>query len=595
MKIYKIIFPITLFIIISGFSYNEISGDQKENNHNKNYVQAMGNASEDDSLLVWIFFKDKPLRFQNQVATYISERSLSRRRLRNAVLSDDNDVPVPDQYLQLLTANGFRVKNISRWMNAVSGKAIKRELNIIGQLPFVDHIDIVRTVQGNRYHPGIPENMIPNQNAGIFTSTSYDSAFYGQSYRQITLINVPPVHSAGYFGQGVIVAVFDAGFNNLQHESFDSLQIIATRDFVNGDSSVADDPGQLGSGTHGTNVLSIIAGYKPGQLIGPAYRSKYLLAKTENTLSEHPIEEDNWIAALEWAESYGADVVSSSVGYVEFDSSGNNRYDSSAYNWTWMTGNSTRITKAANIAADKGMIIVNCAGNENDNSQHNTLNAPADGNKVIAVGAVDYQNQRASFSSVGPTTAGRIKPDVMAMGIGVSYASASSINQYSYGNGTSFSCPMVAGVCALILSAHPEVTVDKMLQALHKTSDRANHPDNKYGYGLVNALKLLNYFNDSVPSTRPVLYQNSPNPFHQFTKIKFKLFKEEKVKITIYNVLGQEIRKIVNQTFPAGLHETITWNGTNQVGRKVSSGIYIYRVETSSWNKCGKLIYLRNG
>jgi subtilisin family serine protease len=580
-----------MFIIISGFGYNEISSGLKDNIHNRDYVQAMRNAPEDDSLLVWIFFKDKPLRFQNKVAPFISERSLNRRRLRNAVLSDDNDYPVSDQYLRLLTANGFRVKHISRWLNAVSGKAAKKDLNRIERLSLVDHIDLVRKMQRKPRVPVNSEREIPKINAENFNTNIYDSTFYGQSYRQIKMVNVPPVHSAGYFGQGVIVAVFDAGFNNLQHESFDSLQIIATKDFVNGDSSVADDPGQLGSGTHGTNVLSVIAGYKPGQLIGPAYRSKYLLAKTENTLSEHPIEEDNWIAALEWAESYGADVVSSSVGYVEFDSSGNLSYDSSAYNWTWMSGNSTRITKAANIAAEKGMIIVNCAGNENDNSQHNTLNAPADGNKVIAVGAVDYQNRRASFSSVGPTTAGRIKPDVMAMGIGVSYASASSINQYSYGNGTSFSCPMVAGVCALILSAHPEVTVDKMLQALHKTSDRANHPDNKYGYGLVNALKLLNYFNDPV---RPVLYQNSPNPFHQFTKIKFMLFKEEKVKITIYNVLGQEIRKIANQTFPVGLHETITWNGTNQVGRKVSSGIYIYRVETSSWNKCGKLIYLRN-
>ncbi len=580
-----------LMIALTGF----FAGEDKQNQKSPMSAvlqDAIVAAAKQDSLPVWVFFKDKE-HSSELVQPFINDAALKRRQIRKARMTDDYDIPVPEKFIGQLRLYGFRVKHISRWLNAVSGKVTADGLERIAQLPFVSSIDAVRSVKRKIENPE-QEFTLSEKIFRAADSVRYDSLFYGQSYRQNAIVKTPAVHEAGYAGQDVIVAVFDAGFNNLAHESFDSLRIMAKWDFVNGDSSVADDPGQAGYGGHGTNVLSVIAGYKPGKLIGPAFRSNYILAKTENTESERPVEEDNWIAALEWAEQLGADIVSSSVGYLEFDSSGNNQYDSSAYNWTWMTGNSTRITKAANIAAEKGMIIVNSAGNEYAHPSRNTLIAPADGFRVIAVGAVDNTGVRSGFSSVGPTTAGRIKPDAMAMGSGVLMASSLSATHYTTGGGTSFSCPMVAGICAQMLSAMPDITADQMMNALHKTSGRSKNPDNKYGYGLVDAVKLLSYLSDEVVIEKNKLLQNYPNPFRYTTNIRFKLSTEQVVTISVYNILGQKIKRLALRIFPAGPHESVQWDGTDNRGKRVASGIYICRIETPSWKKSGKMVFLRN-
>ncbi|CAF3846988.1 unnamed protein product, partial [Rotaria sp. Silwood1] len=273
---------------------------------------------------------------------------------------------------------------------------------------------------------------------------------YGQSSTQMTLINAVTAQDSGYNGKGVVIAVFDAGFDNLNHPCFDSIRSrgFRTKDFVNGDTNVAN--GGAGTGEHGTMTLSLIGGYSPGNIISPAYRSRFLLAKTENTDSETPAEEDNWIAAIQWADGLGADVISSSLGYIAMDPGSSHTYD-----WTWMNGDSTVITKGANHAADIGICVVNSAGNEGFNATHNTLGAPSDGKKVICVGSVGSDKKRSSFSSVGLTTLGAIKPDICALGSGnyvaqPSYGSGTPTG-YTTGSGTSFSCPMTAGVCAMLL------------------------------------------------------------------------------------------------------------------------------------------------
>jgi hypothetical protein len=265
------------------------------------------------------------------------------------------------------------------------------------------------------------------------------------------------------------------------------MNIIAKWDFVNNDPNVGNE-GDMGEGSHGTMTLSTIGGFAEGNLIGPAFNSTYILAKTENTDSETPIEEDNWIAAMEWADSIGVDVTSTSLGYIGFDP------PYTSYTWQDMDGNTTVITNGADYAASIGIVVVNSAGNEGYNSTHNTLGAPSDGDSVIAAGSVNSSGSRSSFSSVGPTVDGRIKPDIMAMGSNDVVASPYNDNTYTTASGTSFSCPLSAGVAALILCSNPNLTPMQVRDAMRNTSSQNSNPDNLYGWGILNTLAAINYF-----------------------------------------------------------------------------------------------------
>ncbi len=450
-------------------------------------------SGHEDQLLVWITFKDKgTLAAKYSEATRnVSPRAIQRRSKMMPLdkLIDDKDYPVESSYITQVERTGVTIRQQSRWFNAVSAQVSKEQLRELEKLNCVANIDLVMRLKKSA-------NDIEFKSSGDKSSTvtgkstGIETIDYGTSFTQNNQISVPAVHNLGIYGQGVMIAVFDAGFNNLGHEAFDSMNIVATHDFVNGDSSVADDPGQMGEGSHGTNTLSVCGGYKPGQLVGPSFRASYVLAKTENTESETPLEEDNWIAAIEWAEGYGVDIISSSLGYIGMDAGSAYSYD-----WTWMNGDSCKITKAADMATWRGVVVVNSAGNEYDDPSHNTLGAPADGDTVIAVGAVYSDGSRVGFSSVGPTVDGRIKPDVMAMGSGVKAAYGSpGATGYENVDGTSFSCPLTAGVCGLILSANPNLTPYQVREALRNTASQSGSPDKYFGWGIANALNAVNYY-----------------------------------------------------------------------------------------------------
>ena len=303
---------------------------------------------------------------------------------------------------------------------------------------------------------------------------------YGTSVGQLAQIGVPAVHQMGLHGEGVVVAVFDGGFSDLNHEVFSSLHLVAAHDFVNGDDDVGDGADQ-GEGSHGTMTLSVLGGLHEGQLVGPAFAADFILAKTENSASETPVEEDNWAAAAEWAESLGADVISSSLGYLEYDR------PFPSYTYRDMNGQTAISTRAAEMAAARGVVVVNSAGNSGDNAQHNTLGAPADGAHVLAIGAVGPTGIRTSFSSVGPSADGRIKPDLAAQGQAVKVALPGSVNRYGTASGTSFSCPLTAGVVALLLQVNPGASPDDVAGVLRATASQAGMPDNLLGWGIVNA------------------------------------------------------------------------------------------------------------
>jgi serine protease AprX len=433
--------------------------------------------------LVWVFFTDKGVRPEARLAearASLTPRALSRRALRGRSHGVGTlDLPLVQSYVDAVSSRVLRVRHESRWFNAVSVEATPEQVDALARLPFVERLDLVARYR--RREEPLDDRAF---SASVAHPAEPHALDYGTSLGQVAQINVPAVHDRGLHGEGTVIALFDAGFNNLAHEVFAPMTILATHDFVNGDDDVGDGS-DMGEGSHGTATLSVIGGYRPGELIGPAYAAAFILAKTENTDSETPVEEDNWAAAAEWAEAMGVDVISSSLGYLDFDR------PFTSYTFMDMNGQTAISTRAADLAASLGVVVVNSAGNEGFNPDHNTLGAPADGRAVIAVGAVDFAGRRASFSSVGPSADGRVKPDVAAQGVGVKVARSTSTTGYGGSSGTSFSCPLTAGVAALVLQAHPFYSVEQVISVMRQTASNAGSPDNLLGWGIVNALAAV--------------------------------------------------------------------------------------------------------
>ena len=561
--------------------------------------------SSNDSVLVWVFFKDKGKsvsKYYENPTLVVSKASLERRShvIKSGSIIDQTDLPVSKNYINQLQSLGIKIKNVTRWFNGVSCYVLKSELDRIAALNFVRKVDFVGRYV-NTAKPIINENynppVTPFLNKKNLVSHNYN---YGQSLQELEQIKVPEVHDLGWTGNGIIICVMDAGVSNLQHEVFTNIHILDQYDFVNHDSVVANQPlPDSGDGSHGTWTLALIGGFKSGQLIGPAFDATYLLAKTENTESESSIEEDNWIAAAEWAEAKGAQVFSTSLGY---------RYDftsGSGYTAQDMNGHTAIITLGAEMAVKKGVVVVNSAGNDGWRTDQNTLNAPADGDSVIAVGAVDVSGTRASFSSYGPTADGRIKPDVMADGVNnyIPNASPGTPVGYSYGSGTSFSCPLVAGVAALLLQAHPTWTPMEVRDALRNTASQSSTPDSLYGWGIINALAALNYNPTAVDNDKgknsgsnnlPENYelaQNFPNPFNPSTTIKYEIKEGGYVTLKIYNLLGNLVATLIDENEPAGIYY-ITFNSNSQKD-PLPSGVYFYRLQVGDFVATKKMVIMK--
>jgi serine protease AprX len=555
----------------------------------------LASSSQGDRTLVWVFFTDKGQReFQKASvpSDVVSPLALERRAkvLPQANLVDYSDLPVDDKYVQELAATGVEVQQRTKWFNGVSVLATPAQIEDLTRLPFVREVELTgRFKRGsNPEETGGKTAEIPL--ASVRKGLSTSSLDYGSSLAQLSLIKVPPIHDTGNNGQGIIVGVFDNGFRLPGHEAFSSMKIIATRDFVDRKTSVVPNDPNTSFGGHGVATLSAIGGYKPGALIGPAYGATYILARTENDSSETPLEEDKWVAAIEWAESLGVQVTSTSLGYDTFDAP----YKS----WTWqdMNGQTTVISRAAEMAVRKGVLVVNSAGNEGLNSAHNTLNAPADADSVLAVGAVTPGGDRAYFSSVGPSTSNppHIKPDVMATGTSIIHASAISTTGYGISQGTSFACPLAAGVAALLMKAHPKVLPMAIVEAMKTTASKAGSPDNLMGYGIIDAVAANEYLNrfDTLQVTLPegyMLAESYPNPFpspsNPSARIAYGVPEAASVSLKVYDLLGREVRTLVSRDLAAGSY-LAEWDGTNSNGARVASGMYLYRMETT--NPAGK-------
>jgi subtilisin family serine protease len=545
------------------------------------------NRNANQIVAAWVFFKDKGsidmaselAKLKSQLTTKALQRRM-RSQNKNGLV-DFHDLPVNADYVRNVTRLGSKLRQKSRWLNAVSIEATASQIEAIAHLPFVKKIDIVHSTNV----PELTETTAPTS----FSKSSKNNVLdYGPSETQNMQIKTNELHNQGFDGSGVIIAMLDAGYNNLTHESLQHLNIIDTWDFVNNDPNVDDEPGQMGSGSHGTYTLSTLAGYKPGKLIGPAYGATFLLYKTENTDWERNVEEDAWIAAAERADSLGADIISSSLGYWEFDPG-----EPRQYTWQDMDGNTAVITIGADLAASRGILVVNAAGNEGFVPEpQNSIGAPADGDSVLAVGAVTASGTLASFSSRGPTADGRIKPDVCAMGVSTVCASAFSQTGYAAVNGTSLACPLVAGAAALILQAHPGISNMQIIDALRNTASNAATPNRDYGWGIIDAEAASSYLltglgNQSAVAGSFELYPAYPNPFNPATNIKYKLTGNADIKLTVYNILGQQIAVLFQGQKAPGTY-TLTWEATN-----IASGVYFIALEAAGIRKVQKAVFLK--
>lgn len=433
---------------------------------------------------VWIYFTDKGIvdgaaldvALDEAASTLDAHESFRREKVLGARRVDFHDVPVREEYVARLGAAGLEVCRESRWLNAASVRGSLADLRRVGALPFVRAIVPVATHAPSGPAPGGTATGIPRQHVG-------DLFDYGTSRDQLDEIGVVEAHRLGYSGAGVVVAMLDTGFDWDQpafaHIVADG-RVLAQYDFVHGDGETHNEPGDDdGEHAHGTLTWSALAGLDEGELVGPAFGASFLLAKTEDITSETPIEEDNWIAAAEWADQNGADVISSSLIYKDW------------YDYPDMDGLTAPITIAADLAVGRGIVVCNAIGNDGTNDWY-YMGAPADGFGVISVGATRADGSTADFSSHGPTFDGRIKPDVVARG-DETYCAAPAEwgGGYLFVSGTSVACPLVAGAAALVLEAHPDWTPAEVRAALRSTADNAGAPDNDRGWGRIDVLAAI--------------------------------------------------------------------------------------------------------
>ena len=518
----KHLYLLILAVLLTGnlsFGTEDISQLYRERQipvYGKVIRRKMKNLTGENRIKVWIYFTDKGI-FSNEKyisALTIAERDLNprskwrRSKVRTSIV-DFYDIPVNSIYIDSILSTGANLRVTSKWLNAISVEAKLSQIGRIANFPFVYKVEVV--LSGKR-HPIQKKKILEkgikvNQPDGLILN-------YGNSYDQLNQINVVAAHEAGYKGQGIIVLMLDTGYYT-EHEAIHKDQIIAEWDFINNDSTTQNEPGDsLYQHNHGTYTLSALGGSKDGMLYGPAFEANFILAKTENVPVEEPIEEDWYVAGLEWGESLGADVSSSSLGYIDW------------YDFSDLDGNTAVTTVAVDRAIANGMICVTAAGNEGTSG----IIAPADADSVISVGAVDTSGNLASFSSHGPTADSRIKPEVVARGVSTYCASASGLDYYINASGTSLSTPLVGGSIAVILSAHPDWTPMMVREVLLMTADNSDNPDNLYGWGLIDVMAAINYeflpgdvdrdgnvrVTDIVQIVRFILILDIPNEYEQW-------------------------------------------------------------------------------
>ncbi|MCW3101773.1 MAG: peptidase and in kexin sedolisin [Bacteroidetes bacterium] len=521
-------------------------------------------ASAQTTTNYWIVFKDKsgtPYSL-NAPEAYMSDRAIARRERQHIALNE-RDLPVNPSYVAAVESLGAIVKNRSKWYNGVTVTlSDESKQAAIAALPYVKSVTRITVKPA-------PESAkkFELETAVVTTPTSKTAAYnYGPSYNQAHMIGVDCMHEWGYSGQGMVIAELDAGFFNVNIlPAFDSLrinnQILGCRDIVTGDTMVFEDY------PHGMNVLSCMGGNLPGSLVGTAPKASYWLIRTEDAASESIQEEINWLVGAEFADSVGADIINSSLGYSVFDDS------TTDHTYADMDGNTTIITKAADWAAATGIFVVSSAGNSGGPPWYK-ITAPADADSILTVGAVDASGNITNFSSRGPTADGRIKPNTVAQGGGA--VTAANGGGITMNNGTSFSSPITAGAVACLWQANPARTNMEIMLAIHQSSTQYNSPDTVKGYGIPNFC-WANYILAGIDEQEAAAENLDvyPNPFNATFEVNFYSLKKQQVTLELFDVSG---RTISSQQVSAEMNTGNRFGISGAEG--LAAGVYILQVRT---------------
>ncbi len=473
----------------------------------------------------FIYFSDKDNNSYSlsQPQDFLSQRSLERRARQNIQINEQ-DLPVSQMYIDSLKNMNLKIYWPSKWLNGVIIESSDKLLmDTITKISFVDDTKLIWETNSNR------TSKIIKQKDGIPVLKNDLISTYGMAYNQAQTVNGHLLHENGYEGEGILIAVIDNGFRNVNNLSsfthlWENTQILNEIDIV--------DPGgdvYATSSNHGTYVLSIMGGYIEGEFKGSAPNASYILLRTEDDNSEYPIEEYNWVIAAEIADSSGADVINSSVGYFTFDNPTMN------YSYEDMDGKSTVCVQGAEAAFSKGMLVVCSAGNEALAPWHYII-TPSDGENILSVAAMSADSTRASFSSYGPSSDFRVKPDIAAQG--VQTALQNEFGTVIKGNGTSFSAPVITGFSACLWQARPELNSKELLILIRFSSHQYNNPDNSFGYGIPDFEKARNN-NPNIIGNEPFsVFTIYPNPFYDDLTIQSKSNNILIEQIDIFNMSG---------------------------------------------------------
>ncbi len=527
----------------------------------------------------WVKFTDKnnsPYSI-NSPEAFLSQRALDRRT-KQGITIKENDLPVNPQYLEGVTGTGATILTVSKWFNSTTVFAANQSVvDAIEALSYVLSVSKAGSKSGEVIDDNSEKPFFSNESYGgepsrnLFKSYGSVNAYdYGAAYNQIHMLNGETLHNNEFDGAGMVIAVLDAGFLNADNLSaVDSLwatgRILGTKDFVS-----PQNPEIFTAHGHGSMVLSTMGGNIPGELVGTAPQASYYLLRTEDGGTEYLIEELNWVSGAEFADSVGADVINSSLGYTVF-------YNDTLQNHTYadMDGNTTPITIGADLAASKGIIVVNSAGNSGSSTWH-YIGAPADGDSVFSIGAVNASGNLASFSSRGPTSDGRVKPSVMAQGLGAAFIDPGN-GQVSSGNGTSFSSPITAGLVACLWQANSNKNNMEIMHAIEESATQFSNPDDDYGYGIPDYWQANNLLIVLDHKAKPAYTVDIfPNPFVSYLTIGVKDVNVEINSVELLDITGKVVYSSDFSNSKSGNQTTIS--GLD----KLPAGLYLLKTIVNS-------------
>lgn len=512
----------------------------------------------------WVYFTDKPdaAYYLANPLEMLSQRALDRRTAQNIPL-DSKDVPIATSYINQITAStGITVKAKSKWLNSLHIRGTVADIRNLENLAFVDHVQFANATL-NLARRQMRQANSSAENKNLEAQVNFG---YGTSANQITMLKGNLLHQQDFTGSGKIIAVMDAGFPSVNTiQPFQRLmtnnKILGGYDFVNRNANYYT------GGTHGTLVLSTMGGYVENQLVGTAPDASYYLFITEDISGENPVEESYWVEAAEMADSLGVDIINTSLGYFTYN---NPDY---SYTYSDMDGTKAFISRGAAIAYSRGMICVASAGNTGEGIEPH-IGAPADAENVLAVGAVTSGRSYAVFSSIGPSSDARVKPDVMAQGQAA--VVSDTFGNIGTANGTSFSSPIMAGMVACLWQAFPNKTNAEIMQLIKQSAHLYSNPNNQFGYGIPDFnIAMTNALDAPAFSSNAFLIY--PNPANSIVNLTFP-DKYENVQFFIYNHLGQEV-----------LYKEIQNSNPSFSVENLISGIYFYKIKANNNYQTGKL------